>query len=139
MENIIENNKLIAQFMGGKLNDELSFLIAQNDIFIPYHGVIRLDTVETGKGPVIKYHKSWDWLMPVVEKIENIDFGNWEPIKGDVYMNCSFEIEITSSVCQLNIHADQRCYKSFFYVCSNSKIESVYGLIIEFIKWYNNL
>lgn len=128
MENIIKNNKLIAQFMGGKLNGELSFRIAQNDIFIPNCGVVRWDTVETGKGPVIKYHESWDWLMPVVEKIESIE---------------NYSVDITKGYTRIFIclntedryrHGNQIAYCSIL-----NKIEATYIAVIKFIKWYNNL
>lgn len=48
-EEIIEGNKLIAEFMGLRWNN------------IP---------VST-KGRLMEYHSSWDWLMLVVEKIES--------------------------------------------------------------------
>ena len=44
---IIEGNKLIAEFMG------LSML----------HNQTRLET--------LKYHSSWDWIIPVIDKIED--------------------------------------------------------------------
>ena len=67
----------------------------------------------------IQYDKSWDWLMPVVEKIENFNDG-----------------------CTLCIIEDERCHintQTNFEVDSvgYTKIEAVYNAIIEFIKWYN--
>jgi hypothetical protein len=65
----LEGNKLIAEFMGGTLvgcaNSE-------------YKEVYQFETDITyfaGKkwpAPVLAYHSSWDWLMPVVEMIKNI-------------------------------------------------------------------
>ena len=43
----MNNNKLIAEFMG---------YIYEDDILVPEEP---------------QYHTSWDWLMPVVSKIEN--------------------------------------------------------------------
>ena len=54
MEN---NNKLIAEFMGYDIITE-----AEKDKF---------PTVLTTKD--VKYHTSWDWLMPVVQKCYKID------------------------------------------------------------------
>lgn len=48
-QEIIEGNKLIAEFMG------------MGEKFLPMD-------YEHENG--VRYHSSWDWLMPVVEKIE---------------------------------------------------------------------
>lgn len=57
-QEILEKNKLIAEFMGlfydrGDWRDDEGIIYSLYDLY---------------KG-VIPYHKSWDWLMPVVEKI----------------------------------------------------------------------
>lgn len=56
----MNNNKLIAEFMGcthpfNDIHDATLYKVEQ--------GVFELDELE--------YHTSWDWLMPVVEKIED--------------------------------------------------------------------
>jgi hypothetical protein len=55
--NTQENNKLIAEFMGSNLNGLESWQYEEE----------------------LQYHTSWDWLMPVVEKIDNL-FGNTDEI-----------------------------------------------------------
>lgn len=61
-----ENNKLIAEFMGLKPVETFGrYSISLN------HCTCREDTPEKaleGFGSVAKYHESFDWLMPVVEK-----------------------------------------------------------------------
>jgi len=58
-----ENNKLIAEFMGwGKNND---YLFPPNDE--------SMHTIDAWKAEDIPYHKSWDWLMPVIHKIKEND------------------------------------------------------------------
>ena len=121
MENqtILEGNKLIAEFMGGKYDKDTNFPIHPNDIWLPTHGIVNCATIESGNGRIIQYHTSWDWLMPVVEKIENFNDG-----------------------CTLCIIEDERCHintQTNFEVDSvgYTKIEAVYNAIIEFIKWYN--
>ena len=65
------------------------------------------------------YQKSWDWLMPVVEKIEAIDVDD-------------LILEIRYKLC--HIEYDEFGIRNFK---GETKIEAVYKAIIEFIKWYN--
>lgn len=64
----------------------------------------------------MEYHTSWDWLMPVVDKIERL--GN----------RC--EIGITK--CKI-YSADYN--RETFYAAT--KILAVYEHVVDFIKWYN--
>lgn len=57
----IKKNILIAQFMGAKLSGESRLRIAPQDIWLPIHGVLDKRN--------LKFHSSWDWLMPVVAKL----------------------------------------------------------------------
>ena len=63
MEN---ENKLIAEFMGYKVVDKPKVVNGEN--FFEY-----ID--ENGKytycNSLLRYNDQWDWLMPVIEKIEN--------------------------------------------------------------------
>ena len=74
MENL-ENNKLIADFMGLKPNRHNQDPLHPTD-FAEYGGkFIKYSDME--------YHTSWDWLMPVVEKCRNesnAEDNHWETI-----------------------------------------------------------
>lgn len=59
-----------------------------------------------------KYDTSWDWLMPVVEKI----LKTTEPLNGKGW---SWE------------------YKNLEQTRIGNSIEYVYARVVEFIKWYN--
>lgn len=67
------------------------------------------------------FHKSWDWLMPIVDKIENI-------VKHQLYIKrCSL---------------DGVFYKYWFIdeispVYEDNKLNGYYEAVIKFIKWYN--
>jgi len=64
-----ENNKIIAEFMGYALNENDEYPIE----YITVQG--HWDTCSIQD---LNYHKSWDWLMKVVEKIKNpIDCYNY--------------------------------------------------------------
>ena len=58
-----KNNRLIAEFMGYALNENDEYPIE----YITVQG--HWDTCSIQD---LNYHKSWDWLMKVVEKILNI-------------------------------------------------------------------
>lgn len=86
----MEHNKLIAEFMGVKIGvDSYSYRPGQSDLL---------------KEENLNYHKSWDWLMTVVEKIESLDLKEygykWEGIDGETeYNNGSICVEIEQDRC----------------------------------------
>ena len=87
MENVIENNELIAGFMG------LAMQHASNDgkfpLFENPHTGEYEDSIE------LSYNESWDWLMPVVNLCkERQIFGSQNLIdKIDNVLTCNCEIE----------------------------------------------
>lgn len=66
---IIESNQLIARYVGGKFQDETTIPLNDLQVWVPFYGICRFDTIGIGYGKILKYHKSWDWLMPVIDKI----------------------------------------------------------------------
>jgi len=66
------------------------------------------------------YHDSWDWLMLVVEKIEDL----------------GYEICIINNECEIATTGYHNA--TFISQMKDTKIESVYAAVIEFIKLYNN-
>jgi len=67
---IIEVNKLIAEFMGGKL---ISFPNSEYKEVYEFETEITYFSGKKWPPSVLPYHSSWDWLMPVVCKIEEMD------------------------------------------------------------------
>ena len=57
--NTQENNKLIAEFMGA----EKTHRHIEGDIYCPVPSKNGSEYADK-----LQYHKSWDWLMPVVDK-----------------------------------------------------------------------
>lgn len=91
-EEILTNNTLIAFFIG-EHNIEVDGYVSRNKNIISR----------------LKYHSSWDWLMPVVEKIFNITDEDTRTFSG----NSIFELGLSTTK------------------------EIIYQAVIEFIKWYN--
>lgn len=100
-ETTIENNKLIAEFTQ-KGTESL--------------GLYDYDGCHY-KINELKFHASWDWLMPCIEKIESLGHG----------------VTIYRKGCQIN-DAGLFSGEGFNY---SSKIEQTYKTVIEFIKWHN--
>lgn len=79
----------------------------------------------------MKYHLMWDWLMPVVEKIESI----WHKDHG------YFGVYISSNSCTIqgtNFRPDASIVEPVYYsnIVLETKIESTYQCVIKFIEWY---
>lgn len=115
-EKINKDNKLIAEFMGFKQSGLLNEYTNPNEI--PVNGMTNIYNPD---GSDFKYSKSWDWLMPIIEKIESIDAWIF-----DIYGN-KCEVEFGNNFTMDDIT---------FY--RQTKIEATYKAVVAFIKWYNN-
>ena len=109
----IENNKLVAEFMGLAYCEKYRFEgwyknSEFNNRICGFEG--------------LKYHSSWDWLMLVVEKIETL----------------GFEVRIEGISCKINKVLD-RDNLIVSWVCGDksNKIGLVYTAVIKFIEWHN--
>lgn len=102
----IEGNKLIAEFMGGKLKH-------YNLSNEPYY---QMPNKQQWMPERLIYYSSWDWLMPVVEKIEKLG------------LKC--EIGIASCVIYSAKYNVEKVY-------AETKIKATWLAVVEFIKWYN--
>ena len=114
MDNIIENNKLIAEFLG-EIKQPFEF---------PQFGYINImgDWKDTFFDDQLKFHKDWNWLMEVVEKIESLSK------EGETYM---------FSITKFSARVTYKGSRIVDLPIDNTKIEAVYNACVEFIKWYN--
>ena len=100
--------------------------------------VITIDDVRKNKNPYIssadghleydlKYHTSWDWLMPVVGKIECTKTDDED--NSDSFFNVMIE------VFECNINGRDIC------ICENgnTKLEATYRAVVKFINQYNKI
>lgn len=108
-----ENNKLIAEFM------HLETSINHNSS--EWYEKKIISSIITENANELNYHKSWDWLMPVVEKIEDYNEYDVEILQyGTRVLKNS--VEIITNVADFSF---------------DKKIEHCYDAIIKFIKEYN--
>lgn len=66
------NDLLIARFMGGKTHKDSRLKLSPQEIWLPNHGICTLRS-DRGGGKRLRYSTSWDWLIPVVKKILEMD------------------------------------------------------------------
>ena len=115
-----ENNKIIAEFMGAKLTKDLKIM------YPVYEG-------DSSYVKNLKYHSDWNWLMEVVEKIENIKIKDYS-ISTDITDDKTF-INVWHygdggkwSILISNLNEE---YKDF------NKMQRTYKAVVKFINFYN--
>lgn len=97
----LKNNKLIAEFM--------VFARYTNDYYkCKYHNHPKVILLPTKN---MKFNKDWNWLMPTIEKIQNI-----KTINTNGYEVWRFKLHAT--LCEADI-------------------KTTYKAVVEFIRWYN--
>ena len=127
MKNIVENNKLIAEFMG-VFDKILSTGNIHSWSDAPFYYTTE-DTKEKVIKNICKYSKydsDWNWLMKVVDKIESFVLND----------DNSFNVTIGAT----NYCVIQDSYGEIYENIEDSeetKLLTVYKAIIKFIKWYN--
>ncbi len=126
----MQNNKLIAEFMGAKL------LVLGGSTEYEMYGV--LDCIEDGANEKhyfiddeMMFHESWDWLMPVVERINNTHSDNY----GNHY-----SFQIGNGFVWVEPHMGSRIFFSGNDIDHKDEpmISKVYRGVVEFIKQYND-
>jgi hypothetical protein len=121
-EEIIEANKLIAVFMGGKIkihnisNLEYFANLSHGMSFIP---------------PKLKYHESWDWLMPVIEKICKLKIGD-----GVEYVEYAYPrtFGMINDEGEFMVHLN-----GFQLQYGETLIEATYKAVVDFLTYYRKL
>ena len=121
-EKIIENNKLIAEFMGWKTHPiygEGYLINKDRNRKVPYwSGVAYQNSIDS-----FEYEFSWDWLFPVLEKINSC--------------GCIIEISMCFNIdCRICVIGDKQ-EKTINIYSELNGIDGAYDCVIQFIKYYN--
>lgn len=128
-QEIIEGNCMIGLFMGAK-----PYFLNNNVLIFPmFENPAQSGNLTTAhRADELKYNYSWDWLMPVVEKIESLGYDT--------------NIFTDEDGCQCMIWKQGLSYKRKpeDLIIENvpakrtDKIGIVWKAVIFFIKWFNS-
>lgn len=144
--NYIENNGKIADFVDAIKEQgqyDLFSCAALSDVFADvdasdpdakhYYAPIEME-----------FHSSWDWLMPVVEKIETLKVKGIDWINPDNKKNVTwnFTVEIRHNECIIHRDVIPHYWGGEINFLNlkdmhQNKLEAVYKAILKFIEWYN--
>ena len=117
--NIEENNKIIADFLGW-VQRKMPVYMKGRNMWMSHHKTRGFCSIVGEE----LFHESWDWLMPVIEKIESEDytvniFKEETEIRSDDYDSYPDE---EGAYCSGEI---------------GPKLIATYKAVVEFIKWRN--
>lgn len=109
-----EGNKIIAEFMGAKQTTLGDWILPDRDNaqLADFH---------------FMYHSSWDWLMPVVEKINTIAIDNYGEMSVFIFPYICYIGENMNTAIVVITQAQHP-----------TLIDMVWTAVVTFIKWYNN-
>lgn len=117
----LEWNKLIAKFMGG--------ILMQDDYGAWGYKIENPHWNKLQSPEALCYHSSWDWLMPVVEKISKIKLPEAEN---------EFDTHHPTTFGMLNAETGRPMFR--FSCCgvfeADTLIEAVWMACVDFIKLY---
>ncbi|MEX0597531.1 MAG: hypothetical protein WD512_13645 [Candidatus Paceibacterota bacterium] len=106
---VIQNNELIAEFM------EFGFIAGDVNWYCPTNLYAQFDC--SFYPDELRFHKSWDWLMPVIEKIVKIMETSHKHTQYDGSYDFYHDLN----------------EMSFLHIT----ISDMYIFIVKFIKWCN--
>jgi len=118
-----KNNKLIAEFMDLTIKEGVCYYTDADDMFPMGIEV---------EAPYIPYDDDWNWLMRVVDKIEDIRFDNED--KDSFVSYHRYDVDNRGIGCAITDVQEGKVVGCGDYA---TKRESTYNAVVEFIKFYN--
>jgi len=124
MEKIIANNKLIAEFMGMEvIYDGISYFFYYTD----KKGIERVTQINN------LYNDSWEWMMPVIEKINSFQAKYVGSGVSLHHRNCLLGYHASSN----GSHVYEKSFDTYKNDQTKTLLENTFDAIVEFINWYN--
>ncbi len=111
---ILEGNKLIAEFMGGVLNVEGG---SYHFDYCPNQAIKTVGWLAGDED--LFYNAKWDWLMPALKKMRDYLQTMERPSKNHCCKGDMLEVDVTCALLEINI---EKTYKNF----------------IPLVQWYNS-
>lgn len=96
-------------------------LFSTKELEVLVNDLKKAGTVET-----MHYHDNWEWIMPIVEYIEELEEGK-------------FEVVIRKDKCDIYIIQDKIKEILISHKTLNNKILVVWRVIVQFSEWYKKI
>lgn len=137
--NTQENNKLIAEFMGMQHTD------------IGWYDNEETLQLQNNTFDELQFYESWDWLMPVVEKIEDMGFTTsikTSYVRINPRENANYDHYISYITWNEDGWSSRKPHASYDDDCDMGNISytpkeiidkrrAIYEAVVAFINWYN--
>ncbi len=136
-EEIINGNKIIAEFMEAKIHanwgeyldatyykkHKLSMNAIDNGVKLSDEQIKENEEIEAKNIWSAKYNSSFDWLVPVVEKLEKLGVG--------------FAIDPYGIILTEYLSGEEKEIYQFVNDDHYKKIDQIYNCVVAGIKWHN--
>jgi|SRR5690606_32945442 len=120
--NTTEKNKKLVEFLGWEADNVEVLVPKALQVIIPFKTVKDSFTTSISE---LKFHNDWNWLMWVVEKIEQTETKDGR----------TFTIDIHKDYVIINQYGE---YNSQIIITEGGKrLENLYNACVEFVEWYN--
>lgn len=127
-QEIDEKNRIIAKFKGW-------FEEGATGSWYVIDGCGKYVAFSTYKEPYrdLPFHRSWEWLMPVVLKIQELS-GEYDAKKLNFVFG--YLSQNKNYYCRLEHQQHRHGSKKFSAISTESQIECVWKVVVQFIEWY---
>lgn len=129
------DNRLIAEFLGWEYTEfrDGGYYFTVPDELCPAPDCLQDDEYNKFFDAGLLFNSSWEWLMPVVEKIESLG----HDVVIEVY-NMNKQCAIFKKE-DGGVHPRHANTLPFIMCSETDKRKATYRAVVEFIKWYNKI